>query len=66
MVNNVPALSSLDVIRTGIMSGYAGVTADDDNVRDRKLRQFYNSLGRLTNVPFLSKAVPNWLNGEYR
>jgi hypothetical protein len=48
------------------MSGYAGVTADDDNVRDRKLRQFYNSLGRLTNVPFLSKAVPNWLNGEYR
>jgi hypothetical protein len=66
MVNNIPALSTLDVIRTGIMSGYAGATSDDDNLRDRKLRQFYNSLGRLTNIPFLSKAVPNWLNGEYR
>jgi hypothetical protein len=66
MVNNVPAFSTFDVILKGAQSGFAGVTADDDNTRDRKLRQFYNSLGRLTNIPFLSKAVPNWLNGEYR
>jgi hypothetical protein len=65
LVNNVPAFSSLDTLVRGGQAAYASVSAEDDDIRDRKLRQFFNSLGRFTNIPVLSKALPNWFNGEY-
>jgi hypothetical protein len=66
LTSNIPAFSTLDVVYKGAQHGLSALTAEDDNIRDRKLRSFYNALGRLTNVPVLSKAVPNWLNGEYK